>query len=151
VPAIALPDGRLVHITNHMVDRWIETVCPCAAPLEALLRLDRWLELTAVILDVPPAWAVTDVPPGSPMVGCIVAGDYAIPVLDQGFSLYAPTIIARGGLTTSERQARNRDARVGRALRSRARRRRTAQEARSGDRARRRAALAPAFDDGYGG
>lgn len=148
MPAFELPDGRQVAITAHLVDRWRESTCPCASPLEALTRLDRWLDLAGTVVDVPPAWADSHVPPAAVLAGWIVAGDYAIPVLRlPSGRCFAPTLIARGGLTTTERLTRNLNARTERRRRAGRRRNREAQEARSGARARRRTLRAPAFDD----
>lgn len=144
---VELPDGRTAAITDHLLDRWQESVCPAVTRLRAVQLLDRWLGLTAVVFDEAPVWALRDVEHPELEVAWIVAGDFALPVLDDGHRLYLPTIISRGTLPTTTRRSRNHQARAARAIRAARRRHREAQEARSGDRRRRRSRLAPAFDD----
>lgn len=135
---IELPDGRRAGLTDHLIDRWRELTCPVASPVDAARLLNRMLSDVGEFTATPPEWVDIGLVRPWSLSGWVIAWDYAIPVYCEGKRMFAPTIVARGNLTPSERASRNQRARHER-RRQKARHRRTAQrDARAGVRRQRR-------------
>jgi hypothetical protein len=139
---LTLPDGiGACILSEHAIQRWREQVCPLAARPYAMMLLEHVVDLVGELRSEPPEW-MND--PSHSAPAYLVLGDFAIPLRVQlDGPAVAVTVISRGSLSQTDRERRTRRARLRRESRSVRRRQARNATARSGDRSRRRAALAP--------
>lgn len=140
---ITLPNGRHVVVSTHALDRWHEHVCP-GRDRGYAMRFLRQMAAREGVLDRPD-WIVSD-PDDGPQIHLSI-GDFVVVIAlaDNNRPPIAVTVIARGGLLPADRKAR-RDARHDRRRHRRAHSPTGQQDARSGDRRRRRDRQAPNID-----
>lgn len=144
---IRLPDGRIVTLSRHALDRWQEYVCPGRARMYAAQFLEHVLSLEAELVREPPDWLTYTADPDGPGELFLVTGDFALamPLDEQGEPHVVATVIARGGLVPARREYRDQQRRGRRAYR-RGQIHQGKNEARRGDRRRRRDRQAPSID-----
>jgi hypothetical protein len=141
---LQLPDGTRVGVSRHALDRWQEYVCPGRTRTYAMQFLEHMVN-TAGELGPPPAWLMVN--DDAPEL-FVTVGDFVLtmPVDENGRAGVVTTIVARGCLLPAVREHRHRTRRGRRRYRwSHSATRQ--QEARRGDRRRRRDRQAPSIDD----
>lgn len=112
-----LPDGRLLGITDHAADRYIERVRPsCPGRRDAEREIQRLVQEHGVLVDEPPVWLggwrdedVSWVSPehsvGYVVCGCVVFALAWVPGQPQ---VQLVTTIAQGTIPDSVRAAKTR-------------------------------------------
>lgn len=92
---LRMPDGRLVTVAPHALERYIERVRPAMTPRQAAKDLRRLVAATGRVLDRPPAWAVRQ--RHGDITGWVALGeDIVFPVIG---GCCIPTCLTRGGLS----------------------------------------------------